>query len=59
MGKRLEQSLLQGGHTEGPETFEKMVSIDADPGQQDPLLLLYSNTHTHGLQKSCGEKGAV
>ena len=32
---------------------------DADPGQQDPLCLLYSNTHTHGLQKSCGEKGAA
>ena len=27
MGKRLEQTLLQGGHTEGPETYEKMVSI--------------------------------
>ena len=32
---------------------------DVDPGQQDPLWLLYSNTHTHGLQKSCGEKGAA
>ena len=27
MGKRLEQTLLQGGHTEGPETYEKMLSI--------------------------------
>ena len=35
-----------------------MIS-DADPGQQDPLWLLYSNTHTHRLQKSCGEKGAA
>ena len=26
-GKRLEQTLLQGGHTEGPETYEKMLSI--------------------------------
>ena len=26
-GKRLEQILLQGGHTEGPETYEKMLSI--------------------------------
>ena len=34
-------------------------SPDADPGQQDPLWLLYSDTHTHGLQKSCGEKGAA
>ena len=27
MGKRLEQTLLQGRHTEGPETYEKMLSI--------------------------------
>ena len=34
--------------------------IDADLGQQDLLLRFqYSNTHTHGLQKSCGEKGAA
>ena len=30
---------------------------DANPSQQDPLWLLYSNTH--GLQKSYGEKGAA
>ena len=27
MGKGLEQTLLQGGHTKGPETYEKMLSI--------------------------------
>ena len=27
MGKKLEQTLLQGRHTEGPETYEKMHSI--------------------------------
>ena len=27
MGKGLEKSLLQGRHTEGPETYEKMLSI--------------------------------
>ena len=27
MGKGLEQTLLQGGHTEGPEVHEKMLSI--------------------------------
>ena len=26
MGKGLEQTLLQGRHTEGPETYEKMLS---------------------------------
>ena len=27
MGKGLEQTLLQGRHIEGPETYEKMLSI--------------------------------
>ena len=27
MGKGLKQTLLQGGHTEGPETYEKMLNI--------------------------------
>ena len=27
MGKGLEQTLLQGRYTEGPETYEKMLSI--------------------------------
>ena len=27
MAKVPEQKLLQGGHSEGPETFEKMLSI--------------------------------
>ena len=27
MGKGPEKSLLQGGHTEGPETYERMLSI--------------------------------
>ena len=27
MGKGPEQTLLQGGHTEGPDTYERMLSI--------------------------------
>ena len=27
LGKRLEQTLLHGGHTEGAETYERMLSI--------------------------------
>ena len=27
MGKGLEQTLLQGRYTEGPETYEKMLNI--------------------------------
>ena len=44
-------------HTTTPQ--EKMLpQSDADPGPQDLLLWLqYANTH--GLQKSCGEKGAA
>ena len=29
MGKVPEQKLLQGGHTEGPETYENMLSISS------------------------------
>ena len=31
---------------------------EADPGQQDPVLW-WQQTDTHGLQKSCGEKGTA
>ena len=31
MGRGLEQTLLQGRHTEGPETYEKMISITRHP----------------------------
>ena len=36
MGKGLEQTLLQGRHTEGPETYEKMLSITSH--QRDASL---------------------
>ena len=37
---------------------EKRAGLDADLGPQDLLLRFqYSNTHTHGLQWSCGGKG--
>ena len=29
MGKGPEQTLLQGGHTEGPETYEKILNINS------------------------------
>ena len=35
-----------------------MTQIDSDPGPRDPVLW-QQYTNTHGLQKSCGEKGAV
>ena len=40
--------------------FKLLVLNDTDLGPQDPLLRFqYSNTHTHGLQTSCGGKGPV
>ena len=34
MGKGLEQTLLQGGHIEGPETHEKMLNITSHKEMQ-------------------------
>ena len=36
--------------------FTFCMSYDSDPSQQDPVWWL-QYTNTHGLQKSCGEKG--
>ena len=30
ISKGVEQTLLQGGHTKGPETYERMLSITRD-----------------------------
>ena len=52
--------LLSWCFCEGMESgtsYSNILLSDVDPGQQDPLWLLYSSTH--GPQKSCGEKGAV
>ena len=35
-----------------------MTQIDSDPGPRDPVLW-QQYTNTHGLQKSCGEKGTA
>ena len=50
MGKGLEQTLLQGGHTEGPETYENMLSIashqkDANSDHNEILLSTIENGH--------------
>ena len=42
MGKAFEQTLLQGGHTEGPETHERMLGItnhQRDANQNNEILL--------------------
>ena len=45
MGRRLEQTLLQGGHTEGPETYEKMLSITSH--QRDANLKNHNEIPLH------------
>ena len=52
MGKGLEQTVLQGRHTEGPETYEKMLSItshqrDANENPNE----VSSHTSQNGQQK--------
>ena len=43
-----------------PNIIDADAPDDADCGPQDLLLRFqYSNTHTHGLQRSCGGKGTA
>ena len=56
MGKRLEQALFQGGHTEGPETYEKMLSItshqrDANENRSEIPLHIGQNGHHNQINK--------
>ena len=56
MGKRLEQILFQGGHTEDPETYERMLSItshqrDANYNYEIPL-----HTNENGHDKQTNKK---
>ena len=44
MGKGLEQILLQGRHTEGPETYEKMLSITSHREVQIKSTMRYHLT---------------
>ena len=66
MGKGLEQTLLQGGHTEGPETYEKMLSIASyqrDANQNHNELPPHTSQNDHinkatdnKYWRGCGEK---
>ena len=44
MGKGLEQTLLQGRHTEGPETYENMLSITSHRKMQIKTTMKYHLT---------------
>ena len=55
MGKGLEQRLLQGGHTEGPETYEKMLSITShqrDANENHNEIQLHTSQNGHHKQIS-------
>ena len=53
MGKGFKQTLLQGGHTKGPETYEKMFSITShqrDANENHNETPLYTNENSHHKQ---------
>ena len=53
MGKGLEQTLLQGRHTEGPETYEKMHSITShqrDANLNHNKIPLHTGHNVHHKQ---------
>ena len=61
MGKGLEQTVLQGRHTEGPETYERMLSIgghqrDANSNHNEIPLQTPENDHHKQSKKQLLER---
>ena len=69
MGKEPEQTLLQGGYTEGPQTYERMLSITSH--QRDAIkttmryhftlvrMTIINKSKSNKCWQGCGEKGTV
>ena len=56
MGKGPKQTVLQGGHTEGPEKYERMLSItshqrDTIVNHNEILLHIGQNGHDNQINK--------
>ena len=69
MGKKLEQTLFQGGPTESPETYKKMLSILSHPEMQIKTSMRYyftmvrmaiiNKSTNNKCWRGCEEKGTL
>ena len=67
MGKVPEHTLLQGGQTDGPQTYEKMLNITSHEMQIKttkryhliPAKIAIINKSTNKCWQGCGKKGTL
>ena len=71
MGKGPEQTLLQGQHTKGPETYEKMFNITSHQREMQifkttmryqftlVIMVIINKSTNSKCWRGCGEKGTL